>query len=209
MEQENVYQNFLEKLQKNLNILPDKNEENADNTLTALWHTAAGNRVSAIASTQLKLPLLSTAQITILDEFINSRLSGVPLAHLTERQDFMGLDYILNRGHYIPRKETELLAKTAIDTIAANFASAPNIAVIDLCTGIGTVALAIAHGPRNRTGAFRPDLQQATAIDRGDRAAAGADGGDLHHRGADDQAEIDRGLGGECGSAAGDDRDVE
>jgi release factor glutamine methyltransferase len=157
MEQEKIYQNFLEKLQKNLSILPDKNEENAHNTLTALWHTAAGNRVSAIASTQLKLPLLSTAQITILDEFINSRLSGVPLAHLTERQDFMGLDYILNRGHYIPRKETELLAKMAIDTIAVNFATAPNIAVIDLCTGIGTVALAIAHYCKN-TRVFGSDI---------------------------------------------------
>jgi release factor glutamine methyltransferase len=69
----------------------------------------------------------------------------MPLAHLTERQNFMGLDYIVNPGLYIPRKETELLAKTAIASINKDYASDDNIQVIDLCTGIGTVALAIAH----------------------------------------------------------------
>jgi release factor glutamine methyltransferase len=80
-----------------------------------------------------------------LEQLIQSRLSGVPLAHLTERQHFMGLDYILNQGLYIPRKETELLAQTAIETISGNFESETKVNVLDLCTGIGTVALAIAN----------------------------------------------------------------
>ena len=71
------------------------------------------------------------------------------------------------------------------------------------------IAAAVAGRSRHRAGAIRSDLQEPAAIDRGDRAAAGADGGDLHHRGADHQAEIDRGLGGERGPAAGHDRDVE
>ena len=53
---------------------------------------------------------------------------------------------------------------------------------------------AVAGGSRHRAGAFRSDLEQPAAIDRGDRAAAGADGGDLDHRRADHQAEIDGGL---------------
>ena len=44
------------------------------------------------------------------------------------------------------------------------------------------VALAVAHGSGHRAGAFRADLEQAAAIDRGDRAAAGSDRGDLDHR---------------------------
>ena len=149
MEQQNIYDNFLATLKTDLSILPDKQEENAANTLSALWHTAAGNRVSPIAAEKLPLPKLLPNQIKIAEELIKSRLSGVPLAHLTQRQDFMGLDYIVNKGHYIPRKETELLAKTAIDTITDNFAKEKIINAIDLCTGIGTVALAIAHYCKN------------------------------------------------------------
>ena len=149
MEQKKIYNDFLALLKKDLSILPDKQEENATNTLDALWHTAAGNRVSPIAAEKLTLPELLPEQVKILETLIQSRLTGVPLAHLTERQDFMGLDYILNKGHYIPRKETELLARAAIDTIAENFAAAKDIAVIDLCCGIGTVALAIAHYCKN------------------------------------------------------------
>jgi release factor glutamine methyltransferase len=69
----------------------------------------------------------------------------VPLAHLTGRQDFMGLDFLLHKGSYIPRKDTELLARTALARIAEDCADAPEVKVIDVCTGIGTVALAIAH----------------------------------------------------------------
>ena len=71
------------------------------------------------------------------------------------------------------------------------------------------VALAVAGRPRHRAGAFRPDLQQPAAIDRRDRAAAGADGRDLDHRRADDQAEIDGRLRRERRLAAGNHRDVE
>lgn len=145
MKQKDIYDGYLKILESDLAVLPDKQEENAENTLKALWLTAAGNRVSPIAAEKLAFPVLSSDQINVLDELIQTRLSGVPLAHLTERQDFLGLDYILNKGLYIPRKETELLAKTAIDTISDHFSQDKNVVAMDLCTGIGTVALAIAH----------------------------------------------------------------
>jgi len=144
MEQKKIVEDYLEILKK-ISVLPDKSEETPRNTLLALWHTAAGNRVSPMAAEKLDLPLLTPVQISILEGLIQSRLSGVPLAHLTERQCFMGLDYIVNKGLYIPRKETEMLAKTAIAAILKDFPSEKNVTVIDVCTGIGTVALAIAH----------------------------------------------------------------
>ncbi len=157
MDQKHIFNSLFTKLEKDLSILPDKQEENVHNTLSALWHTAAGNRVSPIAAEKLTLPELSEPQFEILQQLVDTRLTGVPLAHLTERQDFMGLDYILDKGLYIPRKETELLAQTAIDTISADFADGKNIAVIDLCCGIGTVALAIAHYCKN-TRVFGSDI---------------------------------------------------
>ena len=149
MEQKKLFEDLFEVLESNLIVLPDKSEENALNTLHALWHLASGNRVSPIVAEKLDIPLLTLAQILILEESVKSRLSGVPLAHLTERQNFMGLDYMLDKGLYIPRKETELLARTAIQSIKNDFDFSENVKVIDLCTGIGTVALAIAHYCRN------------------------------------------------------------
>ncbi len=151
MQQKNIYDNFLAQLKSDLNILPDKQEENVHNTLQALWHTAAGSKFSVITAEKMELPILNDAQIKIAEALIKDRLSGIPLAHLTQRQHFFGLDFIVNKGHYIPRKETELLAKTAIDTVAKNFAAEKNINAIDLCTGLGTVALAMAHYCKNAT----------------------------------------------------------
>jgi release factor glutamine methyltransferase len=128
-----------------------------------LWLLASGTRVSPIIAERMDLPALSPAQVKILEESVQIRLSGVPLAHLTERQHFMGLDYILNKGLYIPRKETELLAKTAIDTILAEFDQAESINVMDLCTGIGTVALAIAHYCKN-TQVFGSDIYEPAIL---------------------------------------------
>ncbi|MEO9144891.1 MAG: HemK family protein methyltransferase [Ginsengibacter sp.] len=163
MQQKRIYEKFLEILKKDLFILPDKKEENAHNTISALWHYAAGNPVSAIRAEKLELPRLLSSQISILKELVQNRLSGTPLAHLTERQNFMGLDYIVPKGHYIPRNETELLAKTAIDTISNNYVTKEKVFIIDLCTGIGTVALAIAHYSKN-TYVFGSDIHKP-AID--------------------------------------------
>ena len=46
-------------------------------------------------------------------------------------------------------------------------------------------AAAVADRPRRRAGALRADAQHARGIDRGDRAAAGADGVDVDHRHVD------------------------
>jgi len=149
MEQKQLFSDLLQRLEKDLIVLSDKSEENADNTLRALWHTAYGTKVSPITAEKLTLPILMLSQILSLEESVKNRLQDMPLAHLTERQHFMGLDYILTKGLYIPRKETELLAKTAIDSIKNDFAPETDMALLDLCTGIGTVALAIAHYCQN------------------------------------------------------------
>jgi len=154
-----LFNDFLSRMDSQLSILPDKKEENAHNTLSALWHTAAGNRVSVITAKKLELPYLVSAQISMLENMVNRRLAGIPLAHLTERQNFLGLDFILNAGHYIPRSETELLARTAIDLLLNDFSAQLSVKVIDACTGIGTVALAIAHYCKN-TIVFGTDIYE-------------------------------------------------
>ena len=156
-EQADLFQAHLETLSVRLSILPDKNEENAHNTLCALWHAASGTQVSSVTAIKLALPVLLPNQQAALDDFIQSRLQGVPLAHLTQRQHFMGLEYVLGKGLYIPRKETELLAETAIATINEERVGSEEVVAIDLCTGIGTVALAMAHHC-TRTSVYGSDI---------------------------------------------------
>jgi release factor glutamine methyltransferase len=129
-----------------MEALADKPDENADTTLRALWHAAAGAPKSVVAAGDAELPPLDTEMRARLDAFIAQRLDGVPLAHLTGRQHFLGLELISGPAALVPRRETELLAAEAIACARAMIAANPatSLLVVDVCTGSGNVALAIA-----------------------------------------------------------------
>ncbi|RKY04809.1 MAG: peptide chain release factor N(5)-glutamine methyltransferase [Planctomycetota bacterium] len=64
-----------------------------------------------------------------------------PVAYLVGRCEFYSLAIKVNKSCLIPRPETELLVERAIDFLRARQTPA---AVLDLCTGSGCVAIAIA-----------------------------------------------------------------
>lgn len=139
-----LYLSLHHRLAAGLAILPDKPGETPDNTLRALWHAAAGAPCSAIAVMQKALPPLAEAGRQQLRALVERRLAGEPLAYLTGRGHFMGLDLLSGPAALIPRVETEQLAQAGIDLLCA--AAAPRPArVIDVCTGSGNLAFAIAH----------------------------------------------------------------
>ena len=132
----------LQRLRKDWRPIPDKPEETPENTLLALGWAAAGMPRSAIAAGESTAPppLDDEAQRR-LDALLEARLAGVPLAHLTGRQHFLGLELLAGPEALIPRAETELLARAAIGLareIGAGLA-------IDACTGCGNLALALAR----------------------------------------------------------------
>lgn len=73
---------------------------------------------------------------------------GTPLAHLTGRQRFMGLELLSSPEALIPRKETEILATAAIEKIL-HAAEKQRALVMDVCTGCGNIALACAAAVPN------------------------------------------------------------
>jgi release factor glutamine methyltransferase len=66
-----------------------------------------------------------------------------PVELATGRATFMGLELFVTRGVLVPREETELLGRTAIDTLRG--CDDPSPRVIDMCCGAGNLAVAIAH----------------------------------------------------------------
>ena len=76
---------------------------------------------------------------------IERRLKGEPIAYLTGRREFWSLELIVNRHTLIPRPETEQLVQLALERIPPRGA----LKILDLGTGSGAIALAIA-GERPR-----------------------------------------------------------
>lgn len=61
----------------------------------------------------------------------------------TGRTTFMGIELLVAPGVLVPRPETELLGKTAVQMLRAIDLHAPR--VIDMCCGAGNLGCAIAH----------------------------------------------------------------
>jgi len=125
--------------------LPDKPEETIESVIRALWLCSAGIPASAGRAARLPLPALTEAQQKTLAGLLEQRAHGTPLAHLTGRQQFMGLEFLCNSKALIPRKETEILGYAAfalLDEKILPSTLAPQ--VLDLCTGSGNLACAIA-----------------------------------------------------------------
>lgn len=132
------------RLKEQLNVLPDKPEETAESTLKALWMLAAGEPLSAQKAINSELPDLATNQLKTLDELIEKRISGIPLAHLTGRQQFMGVELLAGPGALVPRKETELLGFGALDRLRELAKEIEQeLLLIDVCTGAGNLAVAL------------------------------------------------------------------
>lgn len=80
----------------------------------------------------------------VLDQFqllLRRRLDGEPVAYLLGYRDFWDIRLEVNSDVLIPRPETELLVETALE-LAGN---AEACSVLDLGTGSGAIALALAH----------------------------------------------------------------
>jgi release factor glutamine methyltransferase len=76
------------------------------------------------------------------DDLVRRRASRVPLQHLTGRAYFRTLTLSVGPGVFIPRPETEVVAGHAIELLGAEPSTRP--VVVDLGTGSGAIALAIA-----------------------------------------------------------------
>jgi len=76
------------------------------------------------------------------ERLLSRRVARVPLQHLLGSAPFRTIELSVGPGVFVPRPETELVAGAAIDALRA-LPAADRVA-IDLCTGSGAIAIALA-----------------------------------------------------------------
>lgn len=89
------------------------------------------------------------------DRLVQRRLQGEPVAYILGYREFFGLKLTVTPDTLIPRPDTETLVEAALQKIALP------MRVLDLGTGTGAIALAIAHHAQQ---------SQVTAVDASEGA---------------------------------------
>ncbi len=103
--------------------------------------------------------LLSIEQIKHIELWLAARLQGKPLAYLLQSQAFWNLELEVTAATLIPRPETEQL----VEWVLAHFDVNAKLNVVDLGTGSGAIAIALATECAN---------WQVIATDKSDAALA-------------------------------------
>jgi len=112
-----------------------------------LCHALGLSRMGLITQSERAL---TNDEATHLAALIARRLAGEPVAYIIGRREFYGLDFAVDANVLIPRPETELLVELALERLP------PRGRVLDMGTGSGAIAVALAHA--------RPDAA-VTALD--------------------------------------------
>lgn len=101
---------------------------------------------------------LDDEQLSMFQNHLQRRRQGEPVAYILGYQGFWSLDLEVAPHTLIPRPDTELLVETALELLPAT-----PLTVLDLGTGTGAIALALASE--------RP-AWQVTGVDRVEEAVA-------------------------------------
>ena len=150
---------LLALLDADIEYLSDKPEETAESTLAALWLTVAKRPTSAAGAAEQPLPALDRQQQARLRKLVKQRIAGTPLAHITGRQQFMGVELLTTNQALIPRKETEILGRAALRLLGDIERTIERPRIMDICTGAGNLAVIMAlHSPAGRI--YASDLSE-------------------------------------------------
>lgn len=88
----------------------------------------------------------SIDKLSIFWQFIDRRIELEPIAYILGRQEFYGLDFLVNQHVLIPRPETEMVIDLVINCVR----DITNPKILELGTGSGIIAICLAKNlPHN------------------------------------------------------------
>jgi release factor glutamine methyltransferase len=91
--------------------------------------------------------ILAEAESEQFDRLVERRLAAEPMQYLIGEQEFFGLRFEVSPAVLIPRPETEHL----VEAVLQRFAREEEVRIVDVGTGSGAIAVALAHAlPRAR-----------------------------------------------------------
>ncbi len=113
---------------------------------------------------------LAPADLSAFLALVSRRAAGVPVAYLTGQRSFWTLELAVTPAVLVPRPETELLVETALERLQGR----PAPSVLDLGTGSGAIAIAVAAERCDATLVAVDDSAAALEVARRNATAAGA-----------------------------------
>ena len=78
--------------------------------------------------------------------YIETRVSHIPLQHITGVQEFMGMEFYVNEHVLIPRQDTEVLVESVLEELKSG------MEILDMCTGSGCILLSLCKLKKNIKG---------------------------------------------------------
>ena len=84
---------------------------------------------------------LTPEELALYRSHVKKRVMRQPVAYITGRKEFMGLEFTVNAAVLIPRPDTETLVETALERLK----SIDNPVIADLGTGSGAIIISVLH----------------------------------------------------------------
>ena len=100
-----------------------------------LCHALRLPRVALITQSER---ILTNDEIALIAAQVERRLAGEPIAYIVGEREFFGLAFKVTPAVLIPRPDTELIVELALERLA------PQARLLDMGTGSGAIAVAVA-----------------------------------------------------------------
>lgn len=79
--------------------------------------------------------------------YINKIVNGLPIQYITNKQEFMKLNFYVDENVLIPQPDTEILVEEVIKN--CNNTKKNELKILDLCTGSGAIGISLAKYIKN------------------------------------------------------------